>query len=66
MVMERSDRNSLLKQADKGLGVVVMDRTRYVVEAVRQLSDVGVYVALDKDPTEDMIKKVNNTRISPG
>ena len=27
---------------------------------MRQLSDVGVYVTLDKDPTNDMIKKVNN------
>ena len=50
----------VIKQADKGSGVVIMDRTRYVAEAMRQLSDVGVYVALDKDPTNDMSKKVNN------
>ena len=50
----------VIKQADKGSGVVIMDRARYVAEAMRQLSDVGVYVALDRDPTEDMIKKVNN------
>ena len=31
-----------------------------LAEAMRQLSDVGVYVTLDKDPTNDMIKKVNN------
>ena len=50
----------VIKQADKGSGVVVMDRIRYVAEAMRQLSDAGVYVTLDKDPTDDMIKKVNN------
>ena len=37
-----------------------MDRTRYVAEAMRQLSDAGAYVTLDKDPTNDMSKKVNN------
>ena len=49
----------VIKQADKGSGVVVMDRVKYVAEAMRQLGDVGVYVTLDKDPTEYMIKKVN-------
>jgi len=49
-----------IKQADKGSGVVIMDRDKYVAEALRQLSDIGVYVALDRDPTEDMIIKVNN------
>ena len=37
----------------------VMDRARYIDESMRQLSDVGVYVTLDKDPTNDMIKMVN-------
>ena len=50
----------IIKQADKGSRVVVMDRTRYVAEATRQLSDVDVYVTLDRDPTEYIIKKVNN------
>ena len=36
-----------------------MDRARYIDEAMRQLSDVGVYVTLDKDPSNDMIKMVN-------
>lgn len=37
-----------------------MDKTRYVTEAMRQLGDMGVYVTSDRDPTLDMIKKVNN------
>jgi len=47
----------VIKQADKGSGVVVMDRVKYVVEAMCQLGDVGVYVTLDKDPTDYMINK---------
>ena len=39
---------------------MVMDRARYINEAIRQLRDVEVYVTLDKDPTNDMIKMVNN------
>ena len=39
---------------------MLMDRARYINEAIRQLSDVGVYVTLDKDPNTDMIKMVNN------
>ena len=45
---------------DKGSGVVVMDKTRYVAEARHQLSYKGVYVKLDRDPTSDMIEKVND------
>ena len=37
-----------------------MDRAKYINEAMRQRSDVGVYVTLDNDPTNDMITMVNN------
>ena len=50
----------VIKQADKGSGVVIMDRTRYVAEAMHQLSDERVYIALDTDPTSGMTKNVNN------
>ena len=50
----------VIKQADKGSGMVIMDRTRYVAEGMRQLSDERVYVALNTDPTSDMAKKVTN------
>jgi len=39
---------------------VIIDRTRYVAEGMRQLSSEWVYVALHRDPTSDMSKKVNN------
>lgn len=39
--------------------MVLIDKTRYIEEALRQLNGRRVYVALDGDPTKDMIKKVN-------
>ena len=49
----------IIKQADKGSAVVVMDRVRYVGEAMRQLNDKDVYIPLKKDPTEEMIEIIN-------
>ena len=49
----------VIKQADKGSAVVVMDREKYVDEAMRQLNDSDVYIPLQKDPTTTMIKKIN-------
>ena len=49
----------IIKQADKGSAVVVMDREAYINEAVGQLNDSEVYVLLDGDPTRDMVKKIN-------
>ena len=49
----------IIKQADKGAAVVILDRDKYVVEATRQLNDSEVYISLRDDPTVDMIRKVN-------
>ena len=49
----------IIKQADKGSAVVILDRDRYVAEAIRQLNDSEVYISLRDDPTADMIRKVN-------
>ena len=49
----------IIKQADKGSAVVILDRDRHVAEAMRQLNDSEVYILLKKDPTVDMIKIVN-------
>ena len=42
----RSYDDIVIKQADKGSAVVVMDKERYVTEATRQLGDSAVYVSL--------------------
>lgn len=62
----RKYKDVVIKQADKGSVVVVMDRTRYVVDATRQLIDLGVYVALGNDPTEDVKKMKNRVRMAHG
>ena len=49
----------IIKQADKGSAVVVMDREVYIHEAMGQLTDSEVYTLLDGDPTRDMVKKIN-------
>ena len=48
-----------IKQADKGSAVVILDKDKYVAEAMRQLNDSEVYISLRDDPTVDIIRKVN-------
>ena len=49
----------VIKQADKGSAVVILDKGKYVAEAMRQLNDSEVYTSPRDDPTADMITKVN-------
>ena len=51
----------VIKPADKGSAVVVMDRDHYISEAERQLSDTKFYKALDNDPTHEFQRKVTTT-----
>ena len=48
----------VIKPADKGSAVVVMDRDHYVSGAERQLNDSTFYKALDHDPTHEFAEKV--------
>ena len=48
----------IIKQADKGSAVVVMDREAYINEAMGQLDNSEVYMLLDGDPTRDMVEKI--------
>jgi reverse gyrase len=52
-IQEKDD--IIIKPADKGSAVVVMDKTTYLQEAERQLSDCQFYEKLDSDPTEHWI-----------
>ena len=49
----------IIKQADKGSALVILDRDKYVAETMRQLNDSEVYISPRDDPTADMIRKVN-------
>ena len=50
----------VIKDADKGSGVVIMDRSLYVKEALRQLSDESTYRLLDNDPTPDFLADIQD------
>jgi hypothetical protein len=55
-IQERDD--IIIKPADKGSAVVVMDKTTYLQEAEKELSDCRFYEKLDSDPTLDFTQKI--------
>ena len=56
----KSDRNIVIKEADKGSGVVVWDWEDYISEANRQLDDRQVYEEVEVDPTVNLGKTINS------
>ena len=48
----------IIKPADKGSGAVVMDKTWYIDECKRQLTDTKFYRLLNEDITADIQKRV--------
>ncbi|XP_056425917.1 uncharacterized protein LOC130367520 [Hyla sarda] len=54
------DHDLVIKPADKGGGVVVMDRDKYIQEAYRQLQDSSTYLKLRSDPTREINIKIKN------
>ncbi|CAJ0935795.1 unnamed protein product [Ranitomeya imitator] len=53
----RSNKKLVVKPADKGSAVVVMDRQYYVDEIRSQLGDSDTYLQIPHDPTSDITKK---------
>ena len=51
----------VIKKADKGSAVVVMNTTDYLREGYRQLSDIKYYTKLPDDPTDKIAQKVRDT-----
>ena len=56
----KSDRNIVIKEADKGSAVVVWDRGDYISEANRQLDDRKVYEEVEVDPSVNLGKTINS------
>ena len=54
------NKDIIIKPADKGSAVVIMQREDYLKEGYRQLSDINYYRKLDHDPTAEFHKKVMN------
>ena len=65
----KENRNIVIKGADKGSGVVVMDTDRYIKEGHRQLDDTSTYRKLDIDPSpklESELRKLVNQAAENG
>ena len=55
-----NNKNIVIKPADKGAAVVILNRADYLKEGYRQLSDRKFYRVLDHDPTETTRKEIQN------
>ena len=56
----KADRSIVIKEADKGSGVVVWDKEDYILEASNQLGDSNVYLKLDTNPSEHLQKVIDD------
>ena len=54
----KSNPEIVIKKADKGSAVVVMNTTDYLREGYRQLSDRNFYIKIREDPTEKISEKI--------
>ena len=54
----KSNPEIVIKKADKGSAVVVMNTTDYLIEGYRQLSDQNFYIKIREDPTEKISEKI--------
>ena len=57
----KSDQSIVIKEADKGSGVVVWDRGDYIREAQGQLGDSEVYRKVDDDPSDRLQQIISET-----
>ena len=55
-----NDDSIVIKIADKGAATVIQDRIDYLKEGYKQLSDDKAYKILERDPTEDFRREINN------
>ncbi|XP_074989102.1 carbonic anhydrase 12 isoform X3 [Caretta caretta] len=56
----RNNSDIIIKKADKGGAVVIMNRSEYEQDAARQLSNITFYKPLPSDPTEGYQKKLQH------
>ncbi|CAJ0916819.1 unnamed protein product [Ranitomeya imitator] len=57
----QADKEMIIKPADKGGGIVVMDKIKYIQEAHRQLNDISIYTPLNGDPTNTVKELIKVT-----
>ena len=56
----KNNNEIVIKPADKGSAIVVMNKTQYLQEAYRQLNDIRYYKKLDRPIFKDNIPKINS------
>lgn len=54
--------DAVIKPADKGGGIVVMNKERYIVEGIRQLPNAWLYQHLEADPTPERQRRIRRSR----
>lgn len=55
-----SDPNLVIKNADKGSGIVIEDTHNYIQDGLDHLSDQTIYREINSDPTEPLAKGIND------
>lgn len=55
----KRNKDIIIKKADKGGAVVILNRIDYINEAMRQLNDDKSYKKLDEDPSNYVFTKIN-------
>ena len=55
-----SDSNIIVKPADKGGAVVILNREDYIAEGIRQLSDSKFYIQTDTDLSKTHFEEINS------
>ncbi len=53
------DDSLIIKNADKGSGIVVEDTEKYIQAGKEHLSDTNIYETINEDPTSELIKATN-------
>ena len=56
----KSNVNLVIREADKGCSVVVMDRQRYIEEGYRQLNDTSVYLRTRASAISDIEEDIQH------
>ena len=54
------NKSLVIKPADKGGAIVIMNRTDYINEGLRQLQDLNFYKLITRDPTRKTAADINN------
>ncbi len=54
-----ADPDIVIKNADKGSGIVIEDRDKYRADGKEHLEDANIYEKIDADPTLQLAKAIN-------